>query len=223
MTPPLALDIDGTLTRPDGGIDPRVFDPLKTWNAPVIIATGKSFPYPVALCEFIGIPERVIAENGGVVLVDDEATIVGDDTAAKRVTAALDAAGYGTGRGDIDTHNRWRETELSVNRTTPLDELSDIADAHDQVVVDTGYSYHVKSPTVNKGLGLETACSMLDIDPESVVAIGDSANDVELFEVAGHAAAVANAADEAREAADYVTDSPHATGVLEVLADVRPA
>ncbi|KAB1197903.1 MULTISPECIES: phosphoglycolate phosphatase [Haloferax] len=223
MTPPLALDIDGTLTRPDGGIDPRVFDPLREWDAPVIIATGKSFPYPVALCEFIGVPERVIAENGGVVLVDDEATIVGDDAAARRVTEELDEAGYGTGWGDVDTHNRWRETELSVNRTTPLDELEDIATANDQIVVDTGYAYHVKSATVNKGIGLEAACSTLNIDPKSVVAIGDSANDVELFEVAGHAAAVANAADEARNAADYVTENEYADGVLEVLADVRPA
>lgn len=220
MTPPLAVDIDGTLTRSDGGIDPRVFDPLREWDAPVVIATGKSFPYPVALCEFVGIPERVIAENGGVVLVDDDATIIGDDDAARRVARDLDAAGHGVSWGDVDTHNRWRETELSVNRVTPFDALQNIAATHDQVVVDTGYAYHVKSPTVNKGLGLEAACSALDVDPESVVAIGDSANDVELFDVAGYAAAVANAADAARDAADYVTDGAYASGVLEVLADV---
>lgn len=41
--PPLILDIDGTLTRPDGwGIDPRIFDPIREWDAPVVIATGSS-------------------------------------------------------------------------------------------------------------------------------------------------------------------------------------
>ncbi|MES3516703.1 MAG: HAD hydrolase family protein, partial [Natronomonas sp.] len=73
MLPPLAADIDGTLTRGDGSIDPRTFDPLRAYaaEAPVVIATGKSFPFPVGLCEFVGIPIRVIAENGGVVYTED--------------------------------------------------------------------------------------------------------------------------------------------------------
>jgi len=47
MTAPIVLDIDGTLTRADGepGIDPRVFEPLRTWPEPVVVATGKAFPF----------------------------------------------------------------------------------------------------------------------------------------------------------------------------------
>ena len=67
MVPPLAVDIDGTLTRPDTSIDPRVINPLRDWDDPVVVATGKAFPYPVALCAFLGVPANVVAENGGVV------------------------------------------------------------------------------------------------------------------------------------------------------------
>jgi len=56
MVPPLALDIDGTLTTRSDQIDPRVFEVLPAWEAPIVVATGKSFPYPVALCHFLGIP-----------------------------------------------------------------------------------------------------------------------------------------------------------------------
>ncbi len=85
MVPPLVLDIDGTLTTADGRIDGRVFELLPDWEAPVVFATGKAFPYPVALANFLGLPARVIAENGGVVHVDDETQILGDPTTARAV------------------------------------------------------------------------------------------------------------------------------------------
>ena len=75
MTPPLVVDVDGTMTRPDEAglaVDPRAMAALRRWDAPVVVATGKAFPYPVALCEFAGVPVRVVAENGGVVCVDGE-------------------------------------------------------------------------------------------------------------------------------------------------------
>ncbi|ELK49599.1 SPP-like hydrolase, Archaeal, partial [Haloferax sp. BAB-2207] len=83
MVPPLVLDIDGTLTDADGRLDPRAFEVLPAWDAPVILATGKAFPYPVSLCHYLGLPQTVIAENGGVVLADGEVTFTGDREAAQ--------------------------------------------------------------------------------------------------------------------------------------------
>ena len=58
LHPPLAVDVDGTLTRPDTSVDPRVVDALRPYveAAPVVVATGKAFPYSVAPCEFVGFP-----------------------------------------------------------------------------------------------------------------------------------------------------------------------
>jgi len=220
MSAPLAIDIDGTMTRPDGGVDPRLFDPLRSWDGPVVVATGKSFPYPVALCAFIGIPERVIAENGGVLLLDDTVSVEGDAEAATAVATQLRADGYPGGWPAPDMHNRWRETELSVTREIPLDYLEGVATAHDQVVVDTGYAYHVKSPTVNKATALERAAELLDVPPGEFVAIGDSANDAEMFDLVERSYAMANAADVAKARATTVTAGAYGDGVLEALEDL---
>ena len=219
MTPPLAVDIDGTLTRPDDSLDPRVFDPIRGWDAPVVIATGKSFPYPVGLCEFLGVPINVVAENGGVVYVEAADAIVynGDPEGAAAVAAAYREAGYELGWGAVDPINRWRETELAVARDQPLEPLVEIADEHGLVVVDTGYAYHVKAPDMDKGRGLETAAAALGADPGSFVAVGDSENDAELFERVGRAFAVGNADETAKAAADEVTEAAFADGFLQAL------
>ncbi|WP_144906194.1 HAD hydrolase family protein [Halobellus captivus] len=220
MSRPLAIDIDGTMTRPDGGIDERLFAPLRQWDEPVVVATGKSFAYPVALCAFIGIRERVIAENGGVVLVDGDLTVDGDASAARAVASDLRAEGYPGGWPEPDMHNRWRETELSVTRSVPRDLLESLAAEYGQTIVDSGYAYHVKSPDVSKATGLRRACERLDRDPEAFVAIGDSANDAELFDLAGYAVAVANADETAIARADTQTEGAFADGVLEALGEV---
>jgi HAD superfamily hydrolase (TIGR01484 family) len=222
MVPPLVADIDGTLTRPDKSIDPRVFDPLRAWEAPVVIATGKSFPYPVGLCEFLGIPLNVVAENGGCVYVEDadEVAYNGDPEGAAAVAAAYREEGYDLGWGAVDAVNRWRETELAVSREQPLAPLERIAADHGMHVVDTGYAYHVKSPDVDKATGLESAARFLDRDPTEFVAVGDSENDAAVFGLAGRSYAVANA-DDARSVADVVTEASFADGFLEALESVR--
>lgn len=221
---PLAIDIDGTLTHSDRSIDPRIFEPLREWPEPVVIATGKALPFPVGLCEFIGIPIRVIAENGGVVYLaeDDELvfTAGADPDAARAVIDQYRAAGHSLGWGDVDFVNRWRETEIAVNREQPLEPLREIAAREGMSVFDTGYAYHVTAPDVNKGHGLKDAAARLSLPPATFAAVGDSENDAAMFEIAGDAYAVANADDTATGAADYVTDQSYADGLLEAISDI---
>jgi phosphoglycolate phosphatase (TIGR01487 family) len=226
MTPPLVVDIDGTMTRPSGnprerGIDPRAMDALRAWEAPVVVATGKAFPYPVALCAFVGIPERVVAENGGVVYAGGEVRYLGDAEGARAVVEQYRAEGHDLGWGASDTVNRWRETEVAVSLDAPEEPLRRIADEHGLQVLDTGYAYHVLDPGVNKGEGLRAVCDLLELAPEAFVAVGDSENDAPTFEVAGRSFAVANADERAAAAADEVTDGAHADGLLEALDAVR--
>ena len=221
MSPPLALDIDGTLTTPDGTVDPRVFDALPAWDAPVVLATGKSFPYPIALCHFLGIPETVVAENGGVVCVDDTVRFAGDRARAERVIETFEARGGDAGWGDADLANRWRETELIVSMAADESLLREVAAEFEMAVVDTGYAYHVKTPGVEKGDGLELVAAELGVDPAAFVAVGDSENDASTFAVAGRSFAVANADSAAREAADVVLDAGYMDGTLAALASVR--
>ena len=216
--PPLAVDIDGTLTDDQRALDPRVMPVLRSWPAPVVIATGKSMPYPVSLCEFLAIEQLVIAENGGVVLAGrDTVRIEGDREAANAVADAYRADGYGLGWGGADLVNRWRETEVAVAREMPLAPLKRIASDHGLVVVDTGYAYHVKSPDIDKGTGLNAVAAELGLAPSDFLAVGDSENDAPTFEIAGRSVAVANADERAREVADVVTGASYADGFLEAV------
>ncbi|MFC6906341.1 HAD-IIB family hydrolase [Halalkalicoccus tibetensis] len=223
MTPPIVLDIDGTITRGDGSsaIDPRVFETLREWPAPVVIATGKAFPYPVALCQFVGIEPLVIAENGGIALAGEEVRVTGDADGPRTVAAEYREAGHSVGWGESDLVNRWRETEVAVNRASPLAPLEALAEDHGLEVVDTGYAYHVKDPAISKGEGLHAVCRVIDRSPEEFVAIGDSENDVSTFEAAGRSFAVANADDAALAAADEVIEGSYSAGALSVLSELR--
>ena len=222
--PPLVVDIDGTLTDETRAVDPRVFPVLHEWPAPVVVATGKSMPFPVALCDFVGIETVVIAENGGVVLVGrDTLRIEGDRAAADAVAAAYRDAGYDLGWGEADLVNRWRETEVAVSLDSPLAPLADIAAEHGLEVVDTGFAYHVKSPAITKGTGLEAVAEELDLAPADFAAVGDSENDAATFERAGLSIAVANADETALAAAEFVTDARYADGFLEAVERIRTA
>lgn len=220
MSRPIVVDIDGTMSRRDRSIDGRVFDALRAWAAPVVIATGKAFPYPVALSDFIGIETRVIAENGGVVFAEDQVRYNADDDATSRFVSDLRGAGYDLGWGRVDLANRWRETEVAISRQVPRQVVDEIASRHGLDVIDSGFAYHAKSPDVSKGEGLETVADLLALDPQDFVAIGDSENDVPTFAVAGEAYAVSNADERALAAADHVTDGAYADGLLEVLSEL---
>jgi hypothetical protein len=217
--PPLVVDIDGTLTDDARRLDSRVFPVLRGWPEPVVVATGKAIPYPVALCEFLAIDVAVIAENGGVVLVSATDTLhyEGDPEAARAVADEYRARGYDLGWGAVDLVNRWRETEVAVNRAAPLAPLEAIAAEHGLEVVDTGFAYHVKSTAMSKGTALERVAAELDLSTGAFAAVGDSMNDAPAFERAGVAVAVANADDSAKRAADHVTAATYADGFLEAV------
>jgi phosphoglycolate phosphatase (TIGR01487 family) len=221
--PPLVVDIDGTLTDESRAVDPRVFPVLSGWSEPVVIATGKAMPYPIALCEFVGIDYTVIAENGGVVFVEatDTLQLEGDVEACRTVAEAYREMGHELGFGDVDLANRWRETEVVVDLSQPLEPLEGLASEAGLEVLDTGFAYHVTDPSVDKGTGLRTVCAELDYDPSDFLAVGDSVNDAEMFEVAGESVAVANAQDVAKSRADRVTDARYADGFLEAVAPYR--
>lgn len=62
---------------------------------------------------------------------------------------------------------------------------------------------------VSKGDAVRRLCGILNIPPAYAVAVGDERNDISMLKAAGIGAAVENAVQEAKEAADYVTKNDH--------------
>ncbi|EDR98860.1 haloacid dehalogenase-like hydrolase [Anaerostipes caccae L1-92] len=73
---------------------------------------------------------------------------------------------------------------------------------------------------VNKGNSLKRFQEHYNISADETLAFGDNINDIEMLKRAAHSFAVANAREEVKEAANFVTDSNREDGVLKVLKAV---
>ena len=72
-------------------------------------------------------------------------------------------------------------------------------------------------PTANKGNGLAALSAVLGIGQSDTAAIGDYLNDLEMVQWAGIGAAMGNAVDELKSAADVVVKSNDEAGVAEFI------
>lgn len=79
------------------------------------------------------------------------------------------------------------------------------------------YSIEIVASGCSKASGLKKLLEYLKISPENVLAIGDHTNDIEIVQMAGIGAAVANADPKLKAVADYVTQRERADGVIEAV------
>lgn len=78
---------------------------------------------------------------------------------------------------------------------------------------DLCHSVELHASGVNKGTGLAEVAHYYDIPMERIIAIGDGKNDVSMLHAAGIGAAMGNAVQEARDAADIILPSHDEDGV----------
>jgi Cof subfamily protein (haloacid dehalogenase superfamily) len=84
-------------------------------------------------------------------------------------------------------------------------------------VPDSDFSFQVVSALADKGKGLATLTSSLNIDLKDCLAIGDSLNDIEMYDVAGSSVCVKNGSAISKLHAQYISkfkNSESAVGVL---------
>lgn len=134
-------------------------------------------------------------------------------------------------RGDVVTDvvsmiNRDAQKVLVFDPTLTLDELyTQAVDVlgDDGVVSYSGLGFvEVAASQVTKALALEGLAADLGFTKDEVAAFGDNHNDIPMLEWAGHSFAMANATDDAKEAAQHVIghtdDDALATVVDQIIA-----
>ena len=72
-------------------------------------------------------------------------------------------------------------------------------------------------PNISKGFALEKILKSEKINPNSVVAIGDSLNDLSVFDVIRYPIAVSNSHDLVKEKSVYTSDKTNGDCVCEVV------
>ncbi len=73
-----------------------------------------------------------------------------------------------------------------------------------EVVSSMGNNLEIMNRGTNKGTGLKKLCEFISLDLSKTLALGDSKNDMDMFEVAGVSYAVSNACKEIKAAANGV-------------------
>ena len=86
-----------------------------------------------------------------------------------------------------------------------------------QTVLTAARDIEVGSREADKGKALMDLAAGLGIRREEILAIGDNENDLGMFRAAGTAAAMGNASDSVKQAADLVTDTNERDGAAMVI------
>jgi Cof subfamily protein (haloacid dehalogenase superfamily) len=79
------------------------------------------------------------------------------------------------------------------------------------------FFFDILNKDTTKGRALSFICSKLDIRKSEVAAIGDSPNDISMFEFAGISIAMKNSFPEVLNKADYVTGENHQCGFAQAV------
>lgn len=85
------------------------------------------------------------------------------------------------------------------------------------IVKSTPYFLEIISKDAGKGVGLKALADHLNVKQEEVIAVGDAGNDLDMIEYAGLGVAMANASDDVKEIADYITADHNEDGVAKVI------
>ncbi len=79
------------------------------------------------------------------------------------------------------------------------------------------YFLEFGNENAKKSIALKALAESLGIKREEILAIGDGMNDLDMLEYAGTGVAMENAAEEAKEVADYITDTNDNHGVAKAI------
>lgn len=219
-----AVDIDGTITENGGG---RVH--LGALNAlryvrklghNVILVSGRSSIEGYLLSVFGGLNTVAVGENGGcITYAANEHVMLGNKD---RCLEALQAI-----RTKMDVVEKPvfpRMTEVVLERTFDINDAIRIVNDNkmDVTLSDSQYAIHINSAGINKATGFEHVMNKMGIQRQDVIAIGDSATDIPLFQLSGMSIAVGNAHDDVKCAASMQVISHAGDGVVEALNRIAP-
>jgi len=214
------VDVDGTLTDESRRVGLDAIAALRNVEdsgVPVMLASGNVLPIAYALSVYLGFNGPIIAENGGIVCNGQQIYIQGDPrkpkAAYKHLLTEMDAPRLFT--------DKWRVTEVALRPIMKLATVKRVLRGMDVDVQTSGYAIHIMTKGMNKLVGVEKACEILSLPLESVAAIGDADNDMNMICHCGFGVAVGNAFVGTKRVASHVTRGENGAGVVEALKWLR--
>lgn len=214
----VVADIDGTLTDMQRRVSPEAIVAIRGLPIPVVLASGNVICFMRTASKLIGASEAIIGENGGVIQIgyDAKPVVLADIKECRK--AAKELKKHFPDIEELEA--RYRMSELVFRRgTVDLEKARNIIEIEypELEIVDTKFLLHLKHQSVNKGTAIAEIASLIGLEPCNFAALGDSANDLHMFKVAGMRLAVGNALPEIKATADYVSQNSYGEGAAEAL------
>ncbi len=216
----IAVDIDGTLTDNNLVLNldaVRALQKMKRAGYEIILCSGNVLPIAYALSFYLGFRGPVVAENGGVVYYDKQVKVLANQEKALRAFEHL--------KKNMEVRrlftDRWRESEVGFYQDVLLEDVKAVLKDFDILVESSGYAIHLMPGNITKMDGIRALKDMAGIAPKEIIAIGDGDNDSEMISGCGYGIALANASENAKKAADYVTERPYAEGFIEAAGVIE--
>lgn len=215
-----AVDIDGTLTENGGGMVHLAalakLRYLEKMGYHVIYVTGRSSIEAYILAVFGGTTRIAIGENGGVITIAPQ---------KHRLLASKEKCmqGYEVLKKNLEgvkiKPTFPRMTEVVLLRTFDIKEGQKILDDYHLPLYlsDSKYAFHINENGINKAYGLKEALAVLKVEPNQVVAIGDSETDIPMYDICGYSIALDHADDNVKAQADYVVAGREGAGLVEAI------
>lgn len=119
-----------------------------------------------------------------------------------------------------DTYGQWHINKMSCATEVSKEareECFALLEPDYELLIHNEYVVELVPKGHNKGMGIEKVCQLLDLDIKDCYAIGDSVNDLDMLNMAGHSIAMGNGTDEAKNAADFVTTALDDDGIYNAL------
>ena len=227
----IATDIDGTLTetRNSYRIDPQIVELIRSLEhlgISVIIISSNALPVAVGVARYLGIEGPIVGESGCVMFHHLKINVLTKFSANQaRKLVARKFSRYLAEKW----HNAYRYYDFAFQVKKEYDprmllkEIESLLKKNGITYVRvgfSGYSIHLTPGDVDKGKALIHACRSLGIDPKEVIAIGDSSMDIPMLKVAGFGVATADADEDLRNTADFVTSNSGGKGFIELAKRV---
>ncbi|ALL01551.1 Phosphoglycolate phosphatase, archaeal type [Pyrodictium delaneyi] len=211
----LAVDIDGTITerrqRGDFRLSLEAVEALRALEDAgirVMLVTGNSVMVTAGVARYIGVKGPHVSENGCLVYRRGSFTSACRGT-ARAAARVLEEEMSGIIEPSWQNRCRFHDYAFTVRRGS-VEEVIQEAEkllrerGHQVKLSHSGYAIHVRPLEASKGLGLSLALRYAGLNPDCVIAIGDSVIDLEMREAGVLLAAVGNADPLLRKRADIV-------------------
>jgi HAD superfamily hydrolase (TIGR01484 family) len=237
----LVFDLDGTAipNRPDSHPSQRVIEAVAAAQKKLSVsaATGRS----LGLCDYVLEQLHITAPcviSGGTQVYDpqhntflwekrlttEQAKAIYDVCRQYPYDLAINEDKWGLPMSKRQFMGNERVMYvMSVNpedtekMTTQLKQIPDLAVHAVKSWIEGDFDLHITHIQATKKHALEVLQATLGIKPEDTIAIGDSGNDLPLFELAGFKIAMENGSDALKSQADFIAPSVDEDGVAVAI------